>query len=159
MKPFVALIFGLIAFAVIASCKKDSSKNSNNNSLVGTWENKQIYPNASAHSETYTFNGDGTFETSSTVSDAVTNQLLGYFYKSTGKYVLSGDELSFTNVVYYGIPNNGSSAVPENQLVLGSQTYNNPYSVGYNAKKDSLSLLIHCPPNASCIGLLWYKKK
>jgi hypothetical protein len=158
MKPFVYLIFMLIALAVITGCKKDSSKN-NNTPIVGTWENKQIYPNASAHSQTFTFNSDGSFVTSATVSDPVTNQLLGYFYKSTGKYVLTGGDLSFTNVVYYGIPNNGSSAVPENQLVVGSQTYNSPYSVGFSAKKDSLSLLIHCPPNANCIGLLWYKKK
>ena len=159
MKPFLTLIFAMIAFAVVTGCKKDSSKNNNNNSIVGTWENKQIDPNASAHSQNFTFKGDGTFETSSTVSDPVTNQLLGYYYKSTGKYVLNDNELSFTNVVYYGLPNNGSGAVPENQLVVGSQTYNSPYSVGFNAKKDSLSMLIHCPPNANCIGLQWYKKK
>ncbi|WCT12605.1 hypothetical protein [Mucilaginibacter jinjuensis] len=158
MKPFVYLVFTLIAFAVIISCKKDSPKN-NNDGLVGTWENRQIYPSATGHSQVFTFSANGTFETHATAFDAVSNQSLGYFYKSTGNYVLNGSDLSFSNIVYYGIPNNGSSAVPENQLVVGTQTYNSPYSVGFNAKRDSLSLLIHCPANANCIGLLWYKKK
>jgi hypothetical protein len=156
MKPF--LVFSLLAFAVITGCRKDSPQN-NNERIVGTWENRQIYPSVSGRSQVFTFNTNGTFETYATAFNAVSNQSLGYFYKSTGNYVLNGDDLSFNNVVYYGIPNSGAGAVPQNQLVVGSQTYNNPYSVGFSAKKDSLSLLIHCPLNASCIGLLWYKKK
>lgn len=159
MKPIATLILAVILLAFMPGCKKDSSK-SNNGGIEGTWANKQIYPNATARATTYTFNSDGKFEIKLSAFDPVSDKLLGYFYKSTGSYTLTANQLEFSNVTNYAIKDNGTTPVPEDQLVaLSGQGAANTYTYAFNAKKDSLALTINCPPNASCIGLQWYKRQ
>jgi hypothetical protein len=165
MKPIIFFISAMLAFVVIQSCKKDSAKNNvaktNNEAIIGTWENRQIYPSASGRSQVYIFNQDGSFESKFAVTNPVNNQIVGYTYKTTGKYALTTDQLVFSNVIGYGIKDNGTTPtpVPEGQLVSNGQLGANIFSIGFNTKKDSLSMLIHCPPNADCIGITWFQKK
>jgi hypothetical protein len=163
MKPIMFLIATVLAFVVIQSCKKDSAKNNvaktNNEAIVGTWENRQIYPGAKGSSQLYVFNKDGSFESKLAVINPVSNEIVGYSYKTTGKYALTSDQLVFSNVTGYGIKDNSTTPVPESQLVSVGQLGANTFSVGFTAKKDSLSLLIHCPPNADCIGITWFQKR
>jgi hypothetical protein len=163
MKPIMFVIATVLAFVVIQSCKKDSSKNNvaktNNEAIIGTWENRQIYPSATGRSQVYIFNQEGAFESKSAVINPISNQIVGYTYKTTGKYTLTSDLLVFSNVTSYGIKDNGTSPVPESQLVSVGQLGANTFSVGFTAKRDSLSMLIHCPPNADCIGITWFQKK
>ncbi|OKS89426.1 hypothetical protein [Mucilaginibacter polytrichastri] len=163
MKPIMFLIATVLAFVIIQSCKKDSTKNNvaktNNEAIVGTWENPQIYPSATGRSQVYIFNQDGTFESKFAVIDPVNNQIVGYTYKSTGKYALTSNQLVFSNVTGYSIKDNGTTPVPESQLVNVGQLGANTFSIGFTTKKDSLSMLINCPPNADCTGITWFQKK
>jgi hypothetical protein len=139
-KPGV-IISALIVILITAfsACKKDSALNI---SIIGKWSKL-----ANGNLQQYEFRRDSTYQSTLFATNPVTSKVLGYRYKSTGKYRLKGEELTFYNITHYSNPN---SYGPETDLVKTNGPETETY---YKAEVSNgkLSLFFICGPAASCI--------
>ncbi|WDF55725.1 hypothetical protein [Mucilaginibacter sp. KACC 22063] len=157
MKTLKTLFIITAAVFMIAGCKKDNGKS---DPLLGTWQKKIVASSGDVQVEEYKFKSDGTFELRSAIANS-SNQVLGYTYRTVGTYTVSKDQLTLNISTTYTKDDASQGYVAIDKLVSHPPVFQSlSYTVAYNATVDSLSLTIHCPPNADCIGgETWYQKQ
>lgn len=131
----------VILITAFSACKKDSTLYV---SIIGKWSKS-----ASDNLQQYQFRDDLTYQSTTFATDPATSKILGYSYKSTGKYRLKGEELMLYNITYYSNPNNFSYG-SESDLVKTNGPETETY---YKAEvsNGNLSLFFSCGPAESCI--------
>jgi hypothetical protein len=141
-KPGV-IISALIVILITAfsACKKDSTLYV---SIIGKWSKS-----ASGDLQQYEFRRDLTYQMTAFTTDPATSKILGYRYKSIGKYRLKGEELTLYNITRYSNSNSFSYG-PETDLVKTNGPETDTY---YKAEvsNGNLSLFFSCGPAESCI--------
>ena len=135
----ISSIIIIILITAFSACKKDSATKVN---IVGKWSKS-----ANADLQQYEFRSNSTYQSAGFTIDPLTSKVLGYRYKSTGKYRLNGQELTLYNNITYSNPDGYG---PETDLVK-----TNPYKaeIHYRAEVSSgkLSLFFSCGPTENCI--------
>ena len=131
----------VILITAFSACKKDSTLYV---SIIGQWSKS-----ANGDLQQYEFRRDLTYQMTAFATDPATSKVLGYRYKSTGKYRLKGEELTFYNITHYSNPNSFSYG-PETDLVKTNGSETETY---YKAEVSTgkLSLFFSCGPTESCI--------
>lgn len=150
--------FILVTALLAAGCKKDHA---DQKTIIGTWQETHVTNSENNVVEKYNFNTDGSFNISSVVVSKADNQVLGYTGKSNGTFTQAGNDITLNYKATYVKSDNSKNYVPADQLTLVTSVSfpTLVYTTGFNAKGDSLSLNIHCPPNADCIGIQWFGRQ
>ena len=141
----LSLIFSLlVAFLMLTffACKKSST--GVNADITGKWV-KTYFQNM----EQYQFNSDHTVEFDALQTDSVTKVVIGYRYKSVGKYTIKNDSLIMFDLSNYSNSKNSFGPVTDLTPTSGSATVS--YAFSLNDQKNTLSLYFTCPINADCI--------
>ncbi len=119
--------------------------------LIGAWEDSSMIEKK--ESLQYNFKEDGTLSISTIVSDASTNQILGYRYHATGTYLTRQDQLTLMiSSIYLHSDSNGPYSNLED-LELSDSRYEQTLTFSFNNSRTEL--LFTYPPCAyklSCIG-------
>jgi len=146
MKTKLSLIkiFSLLA-AVLAftfsACEKDASGNMD---ITGKWAQLQFQG-----IQQYEFKNGNQVQFDVIATDSVTKKIIGYRFRSTGKYSVKNDSLVMFDQVNYSNSKNSYGPVTELIPVDGSKTA--AYGLSLNGPKNKLLLYFICPFNASCL--------
>lgn len=134
----------------LSTCKKDTVKTD----ITGTWFH-DTKGTAWIQREAYQFNADSTMLFTRTILDTAHKQTLGYNYKLTGKYSLSGTTLKQYQLIAYVDMNTTMLPYTSLQsLVQTSTTTEQTLTIKFNADKRSFNIIYPpCPPNANCIAV------
>lgn len=140
------LIVCCLLILAIYSCEK--KENFSNIELSGKWFQKLPWDTTAMIHKEYYFKPDATLEILASVVDNKSNETKGYVSKTTGTYSYKGDSLILKD---------------QKVLSTGSHTYKDlddlhytytsartAYKPVYNASKDTLILVFHCPIFADC---------
>jgi hypothetical protein len=150
-------IFSLFAALVIltfSTCKKDTSNGSA--AIAGKWSDN-VFASRDVIGQ-YEFKSDNSVEFLTYKIDTVSNNIIGYGYKSTGSYKIEKSTLTMYNMVNYS--NSGGNFVPVDQLVQTGGAATVAYTFALNGQKNQLSFYFTCPANANCIPspIIYYKE-
>jgi hypothetical protein len=126
----------VILITAFSACKKDTTSHV---SIIGKWSKS-----ANGNLQQYEFRRDSTYQSTLFATDPTTSKILGYRYKSIGKYRLKGEELTFYNITHYSNSNSFSYG-PETDLVKTNGPETDTY---YKAEvsNGNLSLFFSCGP-------------
>jgi hypothetical protein len=149
----VAFIFFL------ASCS-DVNPEFTSQNLYGTWEQSQFNPEVQLFNvNAFIFKDNGTFENRGSFRQQDIQIDLGYYFLTTGNYVLNGNKLIFSSLTYYTLPEDSDQLyVLLEELVQlfpeeGNEDNNFQVEISTNSSKNELTLDYGpCPPNALCLG-------
>ncbi|HTE01121.1 MAG TPA: hypothetical protein VK668_17645 [Mucilaginibacter sp.] len=149
-----ASVFSLLAVVLVltfSACKKDAA--GGNVNITGEWAKAQFQG-----LEKYAFKSDGTVEYNIMATDSVTKRVIGYRYKSVGKYSVNNAELTMYDLKTFSNINNNFGPVAELVPVDGQKTIT--YTISVNSQKNKLSLFFTCPANADCVPspMIYYKQ-
>jgi hypothetical protein len=151
MKKSTCLLVCLVALFLFSACKKNGV--TLNADLFALWAKTEFQG-----VDQYTFNRDGTFEYDVFTTDSVTNAILGYRYKTTGRYTTSNMQLMMYNIQNFSNPNGTYGPITALVAVDGPKTAT--YTFALNNDKTKLSFYFTCPVNADCTpSPLVYDKK
>jgi hypothetical protein len=141
IKSVIIIALTGVIISGIFACSKDQKLNTNN--VYGTWKKS-----FAGGSQQYEFKSDSTFIFSDLATEPVTGKVLGYHYKSTGKYRIKQSDLTLYDVKLF--VNSKGDYSSEAEL---SETKEAAPSIVYKLKmeKKTISLSFDCPINASCI--------
>ena len=105
----------------------------------------------------YEFFETGTFEVLNSVEDITENQIVGYRYRATGNYSLSGNRLTMDrNDIYLNNNVSGFSATVE-ELGLSTDSWTETVEITLNGNGNSLTFDYDpCNDTANCIGTLTF---
>jgi hypothetical protein len=137
-------ILGFLAIALaftFSACKKDTDGTLN---ITGKWGYQQFQGLIQ-----YEFKNDNSVEYNIFAADSVTKKIIGYRFKTIGKYKIKNDSLIMFGLTNYANPKNGFGPATELIPVDGSSTVG--YTISLNSQKNKLSLYFTCPFNASCV--------
>ena len=146
--PNLNLVFSLLAVPLIlsfAACKKSATGGSIG--LTGTWTNKTL--GAPDIVQLYNFKSNDSVEFYDYKIDTNTGKILGYGYKTIGKYKLENATLTMYNLASFLNPAGGFG--PLSQLAPGNGSVTETYTIAIDSQKKQLSLYFTCPPSADCI--------
>jgi hypothetical protein len=92
-------------------------------------------------------------------TDSVTKKVIGYRYKSIGKYSVENSELTMYDLANFSNSKNSFGPVEELIPIDGSKTLT--YTISLNSWKNKLSLYFTCPLNADCIPspIIYFKQE
>jgi hypothetical protein len=158
--PFAAGIAVLLTIIVILSfsaCKKDYSAGHIN--IIGKWTGSYKYDNTSLRLHMFRFNADSTVEVTVTLTEPASGKLLGYQYKSNGRFHLNGESLKLYQLAAFYNSQDKSAVPPENLVPLPADTTES-YTIKVNNSRTSFYFdYPPCPPNASCLAKITYNKQ
>lgn len=132
-------MLSIVITIVFYACSKDAS---NNVSIAGKWSKS-----STGYLQQYEFKGDMTYQLNAYATDPSTSAVLGYQYKSLGKYKLEGDKLTLSGIKSFY---NASGYGPETSLTETGSPGSEIYTVKITNNK--LELHFTCPPNANCVA-------
>ena len=138
---FFSFLAAILVFA-FSACKKDAS--SGTVDITGKWAKIQFQG-----IEQYEFKNNNTFEYNTLATDSVTKKILGYRFRTIGKYRIKKDSLIMLDLVNYS--NSKNSFGPATELVPAGSSKTGGYTISLNAQKNKLSLYFTCPFNADCV--------
>ncbi|AMR30834.1 hypothetical protein A0256_05050 [Mucilaginibacter sp. PAMC 26640] len=154
MKPtykphFLSGILAVILSITLYACSKDSAPAVA--SLVGNWSKS-----STGNLSTFEFKSDMTYQSTTFTTDATTGKILGYSFKTTGKYKLIGKALTLYAAIAYA--NANDSYGTEAELTKTSTPVTEEYTIAVN--NSQLQLYFTCPPNANCIAspIVYFKQ-
>jgi len=150
-----AWIFGLLTAVLLLTffaCKKDVANVSID--ITGKWAQIEFQG-----MQQYEFKSDHTVEFTIMATDSVTKQVIGYRYKSVGKYSVENSELKMYDLANFSNSKNSFGPVEELVSIDGFKTLT--YTISLNSQKNKLSLYFTCPPNANCVPspMVYFKQK
>ena len=148
----VAFIFFLV------SCS-DYSPEFTSQNLYGTWEQSQFNPGVKLFNvNAFIFRDNGTFENRGSYRQQDVQIDLGYYFLTSGNYVLNGNKLIFSNLTYYTLPEDSDQLyVLLEELVQffseeGNENNNFQVEISTNSSKNELTMdYVTCPPDALCL--------
>jgi len=145
-KKFIAAgIYSLLAVVLISTfsaCKKDAADGSLN--ITGKWVKTQFQG-----LQVYEFKSDSTVEYTVLQTDSVTKNIIGYTYKSIGKYSLKNAELKLYDLQNFSNSKNIFGPASELTPVGGAKTVT--YTIALNRQKNKLSVFFTCPDGYDCV--------
>jgi hypothetical protein len=136
-----SLLTAVLAFT-FSACKKDAGGPLN---ITGKWAIQQFQG-----IQQYEFKNGNQFQYDIIATDSVTKKIIGYRFRSTGKYSIKNDSLIMFDQVNYSNSKNSYGPVTELTPVDGPKTV--AYGLSLNGQKNKLSLYFTCPFNASCVA-------
>ena len=150
----------LIAITVVAgfyACQKDRNMQV---TIIGNWANTFRYAKAQLYTQTYTFNADSTMLFSSAVVDSASGNVLGYEYRSNGKFRLNGDQLKLYQLAIYENLSQTAMYSPLTQLTLIKADTVQTITINISSDGNTFHFVFPpCGPSANCIGEIDYKRK
>jgi hypothetical protein len=141
----LSLVFSLLAvFLVInfSACKKNAA--SGRIDITGKWVKTEFQG-----IQQYEFKSDHSVEFDVFATDSVTKAIIGYRYKSVGKYNIKNDTLTMFDLINYS--NSKNSFGPLTDLIPINGTTTITYTFSMNNQKTKLSFYFNCPFNADCV--------
>jgi hypothetical protein len=134
----------LTAFLIVTfyACKK--SANGGNIDITGKWVKTEFQG-----IQQYQFTSDHTVEFDVLATDSVTKAIIGYRYKSVGKYKIKNDTLTMFDLVNYSNSKNSFGSLTDLVPINGPTTIT--YTFSLNNQKTKLSFYFNCPFNADCV--------
>jgi hypothetical protein len=141
MKLYVIAMYMIIILALIAGCKDDNLSEA---TIKGVWTEEEILEDYNRISKVeYNFKTDNTVEILRIELNVDSRAVLGYRHRTIGNYVVSGNKLSFSNLVSY---NNDDTIAPYSPLEdLVKTSEGDAYEVTF-AISDSNKLTLTYPP-------------
>jgi hypothetical protein len=141
----------LVALLVLtfSTCKKDTAAGST--SIIGKWANNAFGNTVWANPEViqhYEFKSNDSVEFYDYKIDTITKKILGYGFRSTGKYKVVNSVLTMYNLINFS--NTTGEFVPLAQLVQEGSSGTENYTFTLNSQNNQLSLYFTCPANADC---------
>ncbi|HEY4324301.1 MAG TPA: hypothetical protein VGN20_09950 [Mucilaginibacter sp.] len=138
----------------LSTCKKDVS--SGDAWIVGKWSNRFLISRDIV--QQYQFKSNDSVEFYAFKIDTVTKSIIGYSYRTIGKYKVDGKELTLYGTTSFLNPANGFGSIA--QLVKSSGPTTSMFNFSLNDKKNQLSFYFVCPLNADCIAspVIYYKE-
>ena len=164
MKSFLKynLLFLTFNFIILGCTANDEHFDFNKQNLLGTWHKMYIDEDQNQIMKfEYHFKNDGTYEVLGSVSDATSEELLGYWTRETGSFSLNGNKLLFTNIKsYFNNDQTRSFTELENLELQHSNFYNsNSVTIEFDDFMRKLIFIYPpCGPNESCVGSLTLDK-
>jgi hypothetical protein len=166
MRKHFCFLACIISLCLFAACQKEEEVPLENPDLVGVWYREGAVTLDSiifTSRGEYHFYADSTFEFIQKIIDPASRTLLGYRYKTTGKYQVWGNRLDLWEVKSYSV--NGGTYTGKGQtlyarleeLKLDTEWQMNgwdkyPVPIRMNAQKDVVQIGARpCPINASCL--------
>lgn len=161
-KPSYLLLFFVLVSAGISSACTDADEENFYQVILGVWDQSSPFYDdpTRVYRNQYHFKPDGTFEYSSRVltvgEEGTTEQ--GYLARQTGSFRFVADTLMFENVRHYGLDGE-HEMLPREQLILHHDGHYYEMMVGFDERRDNLTLGRPCPPNAKCSGPQTYDRE
>lgn len=158
MKKLKKAAFEVVFIFFLVSCS-DYSPEFTPQNLYGTWEQSQFNPEGQLFNvKAFIFKDNGTFENRGSYRQQDIQIDLGYYFLTTGNYVLNGNKLIFSNLTYYTLPEDSDQVyvlleelvpfVPEE----GIENKNFQVEISTNSSKNELTMDYGpCHPNALCL--------
>jgi len=145
---FLTALLLLILFA----CKKDGANGGTD--LIGKWAKVEFQG-----IQQYEFKSDHTVEFTIMATDSVTKKVLGYRYKSVGRYSVENSELKMYDLANFSNSRNTFGPVEELIPIDGPKTLT--YTISLNSGNNKLSLYFTCPPNVDCAPspIIYFKQE
>jgi hypothetical protein len=165
MLKFKKAAFKVAVIFFLASCS-DVNPEFTSQNLYGTWEQSQFNAELELFNvNTLIFKENGTFETRVSYRQQDVQIDLGYYFLTTGNYVLNGNKLIFSNITYFILPPDSDQIyvlleelielVPEE----GNEMKSFQVEISTNSGKNELTIDYgSCAPNAFCLGPLTFFK-
>ena len=141
IRIFFCVLAAVLVFT-FSACKKDAS--SGTIDITGKWAKTEFQG-----INQYEFKNDNTVEYNIIATDSVTKKIIGYRFRTIGKYSVKKDSLIMFDLVNYSNSKNSFGPATELVPINGSKTVG--YSISLNAQKNKLSLYFTCPFNADCV--------
>ena len=158
MKKHLSLLVLIVVFCF--ACKKDNTSAENiDSALTGTWTKAAANAGTGTGKESVEFSSNGDIIINRYYINPSTQQTLGYAYRYTGKYRVTGDGVvQLYNMKIFG---NSTSEpyVAEDKLTDKGNSADQQYTYQLSNLKTTLNWTVVCPPNASCIGTQQYTKQ
>jgi len=147
-------IFSLLVAVLVLTfyaCKKDAASGSID--ITGKWVKTEFQG-----LEQYEFKSDHTVEYDVIATDSITKKVIGYRYKSVGKYSVKNSELTMYDLANFS--NSKNSFGPAVELVPTDSTKTLAYTISLNNQKNKLSFYFTCPLDADCAPspIIYYKQ-
>ena len=141
----------IIILALIAGCKDDNLSEAD---IKGVWVDEEFLEDYNRISKLeYNFKTDNTVEILRTELNMDSRAVLGYRHRAIGNYIVSGNKLSFSNLVTYNNDDTIAQYSPLEDLLKESE--DNAYEVTFTIGSNKLTLTYPpCGPLANCIGTM-----
>ncbi len=155
------IITGLILTGIFG-CRKNNNQQIGTG-IIGVWVSDLPGTTAAITRETYQFNTDSTVLFTRVAVDVTTGSVLGYYYRSTGKFSFDGTTLKMyqlSNYSYYPPGGTGLYYTAQQNLspITGFTEIDHP--LNFNGDHTVFNFVYPpCPINASCIGTYYYTKQ
>lgn len=158
MKQHLSLLVLIVVFCF--ACKKDNTSAENiDTALTGIWTKTAANAGTATGKESVEFSANGDIIINRYYVNLSTQQTLGYAYRYTGKYRVTGDGV----VQLYNMKIFGNSTsdpyVAADKLTDKGSSADQQYTYQLSNLKTTLNWTVVCPPNASCIGTQQYAKQ
>jgi hypothetical protein len=146
------LVFAILAALSVltfSTCKKDTAAGST--SIIGKWANNAFANTVCVNAaviQHYEFKSNDSVEFYDYKIDTLTKKILGYGFRSTGKFKIQNSVLTMYNLINFS--NSTGDFVPLAQLVQEGSSGTETCTFALNGPKNQLSLYFTCPPNADC---------
>lgn len=126
--------------------------------LIGVWHLEPFAVETELRETTsYEFFENSTFEVLNSIEDTSENQVVGYRYRATGNYSLSGNTLTVDRTnIYLNHDVSGFSASVE-ELGLSTDRWTKSVAVSLSTNGDALTFDYGpCNDTANCVGILTF---
>jgi hypothetical protein len=151
--------FKVVFFLFFVSCS-DINPEFTTQNLIGTWEQSQFNEEAQLFDVgSFIFEENGTFENRGSYRQQDVQIDLGYYSLTTGKYILTGNKIIFSDLTYYILPPDSDQiyVLIENLIELVPDEGNemDSFQVVISTNKDKNELTIDygpCGPNELCLS-------
>lgn len=158
MKQQLLILSLLITFCL--ACKKDNTRaGKTDTALTGTWIKPSINSAIAGSIESIEFSSNGDISINRYYVNPSTQQVLGYAYRYTGKYRITGNGLAELYNMKVSTNNTSDPYVAAEKLTNKGNSADQQYSYQLTNSKNTLSWTVICPPNADCIGTQQYTKQ
>jgi hypothetical protein len=158
MKLNLSLLLLLLTFC--AGCKKGAASEGNvDTALNGTWVKEALNSSVAGSKESIEISANGDISINGYYVNPSTQQILGYAYRYTGKYRVTGNGLIELYNLSASVNKTSDPYVAIDKLTSTSTLTQQQYTYQLNNVKTTLNWTVVCPPYADCIGTQQYTKQ
>lgn len=158
MKQHLSLLVLIVVFCF--ACNKDNTSAENiDTALTGIWTKAAANAGTSIGKESVEFSSNGDIIINRYYVNPSTQQILGYAYRYTGKYQVSGTGVVQLSNMKIFANNTSDPYVAAEKLTNKGSSADQQFTYQLTDSKTVLSWTVVCPPNADCIGTQQYTKQ
>jgi hypothetical protein len=158
MKQHLSLLVLIVVFCF--ACKKDNTNAENiDTALTGIWTKAAANAGTATGKESVEFSANGDIIINRYYVNPSTQQTLGYAYRYTGKYQVSGNGVVQLYNMKVLANDTADPYVAAEKLTNKGNSADQQYTYQLSSLKTVLNWTVVCPPNASCIGTQQFTKQ